>query len=91
MYFNFNFDSYDVIFEIYIGNALANKQRMQAPKQMLMMNFIQVVEELRNDSRPMKVKMIRQESIFDKFENKYKTLNNEIEFMNNAWVDKEGL
>ena len=31
------FEVYDVTFEVYIGDKLANKQQMQAPKEILMM------------------------------------------------------
>ena len=92
MFINFG-DTYEVDFEIYIGEQLVQKQRMQAPKEMLMINFIQTAQQLGNDRRPMKIKMIRPEIIWDNFENMQKTLNNEISFSNNAMVafekDKE--
>ena len=91
--FNIFGDAYEVDFEIYIGNQLAQKQRMQAPKEILMINFMQTAQQMGNDKRPMKIKMTRQEVIWDNFENKQKTLINEISFSNNAMVafekDKE--
>lgn len=82
--FNFDFETYDVIFEVYIGDLLTNKQRMQAPKEMLIANFLQTVNQVKDDRRPIKVKMIRQEVVYDKIEKKQKVINNEIEFLNNA-------
>lgn len=82
--FNMGLDIYNVILEVYIGNQLVNKQQMQAPKEILMMNYIKLAEQIGNDSRPMKVKMIRQESIWDNFAKKEKSLTCEIEFRNNA-------
>lgn len=86
-------ETYEVDFEVYIGNQVVNRQRMQAPKEILMMNFMQTTEQIGRDTRPMKIKMMRQEVIWDNFENKERVLNNEIEFSNNAMVafekDKE--
>lgn len=82
--FNMGMDIYNVILEVYIGEQLVNKQQMQAPKEMLMINFIQLAEQIGNDSRPMKVRMARQESIWDRFEQRERVLTNEIEFRNNA-------
>lgn len=59
---------------------------MQAPKEVLIMNFIQTAEQMKNDQRPIKFKMIRPELIWDEFEQKQKVLNNEIELSNAAWI-----
>lgn len=77
------FGVYDVVFEIYVGNSV-RKQRMQAPKEMIQLNFIQTVNQIAEDSRPTKIRMVREVTIWDKFENKQKTLENVIEFRNNA-------
>ena len=80
------FDIYEVTFEIYNQDKLTNKQIIQAPKEMLIINFLQTVKQISNDQRPLRVKMIRPEIIWDRFENKQKTLNKEIEFSNNAMI-----
>ena len=87
MFIDIDFE--EVNFEVYIGNTLAQRQKLQAPKEMLMINFVQTIKRIANDKRPMKIKMIRQVIIEDNFENKEKSLNNEIEFSNNAMVDFE--
>lgn len=84
------FDIQEVDFEIYVGNALIQKQKLQAPKEILMANFVQTVNQIGSDKRPMKIKMLRPETIWDSFENKEKVLNNEIEFSNNAMIAFEG-
>ena len=85
--FGFNmFESYEVTFEIYIEDKLVNKQTMQAPKEMLMANFIQTVNQAARDKRPMKIRMTRPETIWDRFENKQKVLENEVIFGNNAMI-----
>ena len=79
-------DIYEVTFEIYNQDKLTNKQIIQAPKEMLIINFLQTVKQISNDQRPLRVKMIKPEIIWDRFENKQKTLNKEIEFSNNAMI-----
>ena len=80
------FEMHEVAFEIYIEDKLTNKQRMQAPKQALIMSFLNTAKQIQNDKRPIKIKMIRPEVIWDEFEKKQKVLNNEIELSNNAMV-----
>ena len=86
-------DMQEVIFEVYIEDKLTNRQQMQAPKEMLIANFIQTAKQIKTDSRPIKIKMIRPEIIWDNFEQKQKILNNEIELSNDAmvvWEENKG-
>ena len=53
-------------------------------------NFIQTAKQIKTDSRPIKIKMIKPNTIWDDFEQKQKTLNNEIELSNDAMVAWEG-
>ena len=80
------FEPYEVVFEVYIEDELTNRQQMQAPKEMLIANFLQTAKQIQNDRRPIKIKMIRPEIIWDNIEQKQKVLNNEIELSNNAMV-----
>lgn len=80
------FETHDVIFEVYIEDKLTNRQQMQAPKQMLITNFLQTAKQIQNDKRPIKIRMIRPEVIWDKIEQKQKVLNNGIALSNNAMV-----
>ena len=80
------FDIQEVIFEVYIEDKLTNRQQMQAPKDMLIANFLNTAKQIQRDKRPIKIKMIRQEVIWDEFEQKQKVLNNEIELSNNAMM-----
>ena len=86
----FGFEMYKVIFEVYIENQLANRQIMQSPKEMLMINFIQTADQIKDDPRPMKIKMVRQEPSWDNFEKKEIILNYEIEISNHAMVAWQG-
>lgn len=79
-------EMHDVIFEVYIEDKLTNRQQMKAPKEMLIANFLQTAKQIQNDKRPIKIKMIKPEIIWDDFEKQQKTLNNEIALSNNAMV-----
>lgn len=87
--FNINmnmFDFHQVTYEIYIEDKLVQKQQMQAPKEILIMNFMQTAEQIGNDRKAMKIKMISPTTIWDDFENKEKVLENEVVFSNNAMI-----
>ena len=83
------FTTYEVIFEVYIQDKLADRQNMEAPKEILMANFLQTVQQIQNDRRPIKIKMLRPEIVWDNFEQKQKVLNNEVSFSNNAMINWE--
>ena len=72
--------------EVYIENKLTNRQQMQAPKEMLIANFVNTAKQMRLDKRPIKLKMIRPELIWDNFEKKQKILYNELELSNDAMI-----
>lgn len=80
------FEMYEVTFEIYIEDKLTNRQTMQAPKEMLIANFMQTAKQIKNDKRPIKIKMIRPEVIWDEFEKKQRVLNNEVELSNDTMI-----
>lgn len=80
------FEAHDVIFEVYIEDKLTNQQQMQAPKEMLIANFLQTAKQIQTDRRPIKIKMIRPEEIWDKFEQRRRVINNEIALSNNSMV-----
>lgn len=83
------FEMYESTFEIYIEDKLVNRQIMNAPKEMLMLNFVQTVNQIGNDQRPMRIKMIVPMTIWDNFEKKGKVLDNYVMFSNNAMVSWE--
>lgn len=80
------FETHQATFELYLEDTLINKQTMQAPKEMLMLNFVQLYEQTKTDTRPIKVKMIVPMTIWDDYENKQKVLDNTVEFLNNAML-----
>lgn len=80
------FETHEVTIEVYIEDKLTNRQQMQAPKEMLIANFLQTAKQIQTDRRPIKIKMIRPEEIWDKFEQRRRVINNEIALSNNAMI-----
>ena len=72
MFGNIFGEMFDVCFEVYLEDNVINKQQMQAPAQFLIMNFIQNAEQIGRDGRPIKLRMYREDTIWDKFEKKEK-------------------
>lgn len=90
MRINFDaFEMYEVTFELYIKDKLVSKQTMQAPKKILIAEFLQTAQQIQNDSRPIKIKMTKPDIIWDNFEQKQKVLNNEVSISNNAMISWE--
>ena len=86
------FETYEVAFETYIEDKLVNKQNIQAPKEIIMMQFIQLMNQVKDDQRPLKIRMTRPEIIWNNFGNKQKILTNEVSFSNNpmvAWEESQ--
>jgi hypothetical protein len=79
-------EMYEVTFEVYLEDKLIRNQRQQAPKEMSMIQFAQLLQQIIQDSRPMKLKMVVPQVIWDNFEGKQKTLYNDTTFSNNAMV-----
>ena len=85
MFFNFDCESTDAMVGQYIGNELVNSQRIQAPMQMLQMQFLQLVQQIARLKQPMKVKLIIPYQVWSQYDKEMKILNNYIEFQN--WRD----
>lgn len=91
MRFSFNpfGDTYEVTFKIYNEDKLVQSQTTQAPEEIIKMNFIQLVDQIGPDKRPMKMVMSRPETIWDNFENREKILDIWTSFSNNAYITWE--
>lgn len=82
----FDIETYEATFEIYLGDKVINKQTIQAPAEILMAHYAQIMQQVMNDKRPMKLKMTVPQVIWDDFENKEKILYNNATFSNNPMV-----
>lgn len=87
MFFNFGFsEPLTVIIEQYIGNALVQSQQLSAPPEILQAQFEGLIQQLVQQSQPMKIKIIRYDEIWNEFEQKRKRIENSIEVKN--WRDE---
>lgn len=85
------FETHEVTFETYIEDKLNSRQTIEAPEEIIILNFIKNAEKIKSYNKtPLKMKMIKQVVIWDDFEQKQKMLNNEIELSNDAMVAWEG-
>ena len=82
-------DIYEVLFEIKVRDEEFQRQTMLAPKDVVILRFLQLAKQIQNDPRPIQIRMIRQEIIWDQIEQKQKVLNNEIVLSNNVWTSSE--
>lgn len=82
-------EMYEATFEVYLENRIIHSQRQQAPKEILMAQYAQLLEQIIYDKRPMKLKMTVPQIIWDDFENKEKILYNDATFSNNPMVTWE--
>lgn len=83
MFIDFGFgETYQAIIEIYLGNQLIKRESFNAPEIMLKSQFMGLVQQIINEDKPMKCKLIVPEIIWDNYEKKQKVLNNYVEFRN---------
>lgn len=83
MFFDFDFsETYQVIIETYIGNQCIQRQQLNAPEQMLKLQFMSLMQQIAQEDRPMKCKMIVPDIIWDNIEKEQKVLENYVEFRN---------
>ena len=74
-------ETYSVIIEQYIGNALVSRQQTAAPKEFLM----GLCEDASRQPRPIKLRMVRYEEEWNQLEQQVKRLEFSIEFRNNRF------
>lgn len=89
MFFNFGLsEPMEVLLEQYIGNACVSRQKLSAPPEFLQAQFISLIQQVANQSQPMKIRMVRWEDVWSQIDNEWKKLELSIEFKN--WKDNEG-
>lgn len=88
MFFNFGFsESLTVTLEQYIGNALVHSQQLSAPPEFLQAQFMQLIQQVANQSQPMKIRMVRWEDVWNQIDQEWKKLELDIVFQN--WRDEK--
>lgn len=76
------FDICEVTLEIDVKDEGVQRQTMRAPKEIIIANFIQIAQQMKNDPRTIRMKMSRPVYIWDPFEQKQKVLHHTIELFN---------
>lgn len=86
--FNFGFEDImeDCILEIKLGNQI-QKQRMSAPREIIEQQFIGLMQETAQNQQPIKIKLIKQEEIWNQRLNQNKLLDNYIQFANKRYME----
>ena len=86
MFFNFGFsEPLTVTLEQYIGNALVQSQQLSAPPEILQAQFMQLVQQVTNQSQPIKIRMVRWEDVWSQLDKEWKKLELDVVFQN--WRD----
>lgn len=73
---------FKVKFEIYHNNKLVQQQVIEAPQEIIIMQFLNYAKQIKNSIEKFKIKLIRPELIWIPWEKKHKTLENCIEIQN---------
>ena len=76
MFINFDHDLgvEEVTFELKLGNQTIERKKIQAPRQMLEMMFMNYVQQMRGHPSPLYLCMSGNEIIWDNFEQKQKNV-----------------
>lgn len=88
MFFNFGFENNieECMIEIKLGNQI-QRQRMKATPEMIQMQFMQMLQEVGHSDQPIRLKLIKAESIWNQFSKNFKTLENYIQFANKKYME----
>lgn len=87
MIFNFGFDNEieECIIEIKIGNQV-QRQRVQGLVEMIQMQFTQMLQEVVRSDQPIRIKLIKEGSIWNQYSQQFKKLENSIQFANKKYM-----
>ena len=87
MIFNFGFDNEieECIIEIKIGNQV-QRQRVQGLVEMIQMQFTQMLQEVVRSDQPIRIKLIKEENVWNQYRQQFKKLENSIQFANKKYM-----
>lgn len=92
MFFDFGFNPFQeeemdtYILEIKMGNQI-QRQTIMGSDDMVQLQFIQLMQETGNSAQPYKIKLIRQDRIWDNYNSKERILNNYLQFANKKYME----
>ena len=88
MFINFGFeDNLEIyILEIKMGNNI-QRQQLQGTSDMVQLQFMQLVREVGNTNQPIRLRIIKQEEIWNQYSQSRKILENYIQFANKSYMN----
>lgn len=88
MFINFGFeDNLEIyILEIKMGNNI-QRQQLQGTSDMMQLQFMQLVREVGNTNQPIRLRIIKQEEIWNQYSQSRKILENYIQFANKSYMN----
>ena len=90
MFINFGFEDFDeqeiYTIEIKMGNQM-QRQRLQGDSQMVMLQFVQLLEQTAKSNQPVRLTISKEEKIWSQFRQEFKNIENYIQFANKKYME----
>lgn len=88
MFINFGFEDNleNYILEIKMGNNI-QRQQLQGTPDMVQLQFMQLMQEVGNTNQPIRLRIIKQEEIWNQYSQSRKILENYIQFANKSYMN----
>lgn len=85
--FSFNTDINNYMIQVKLGNEILKTQTISAPDIIVQQNFIELCKQVKQDPRPLKIKIFYYDEIFDEYDKSTKKIENSIEYPNQAYLN----
>lgn len=92
MFINFGFNPFEddfteeFVIEIKNGNSI-QKQILQTTSEIAQMQFIGLLQQVSRTENPIRIRILKKEQIWDKFDKTFKILENYIQFANKSYMN----
>mgnify|MGYP004557858721 CR=1 FL=1 len=90
MFINFGFEDFGkqevYTIEVKMGNQM-QRQRLQGAGEMVALQFIQLLEQARKSNQPVRLKISKEEEIWNQFKQELKNIENYIQFANKKYME----
>ena len=90
MFINFGFEDFGepeiFTIEVKMGNQV-QRQILQGDSQMVMLQFMQLLEQTAKSNQPVRLKISKDEEIWSQFRKQIKTIENFIQFANKKYME----
>lgn len=90
MFINFGFEDFGepevYTIEVKMDNQ-TQRQKLQGASQMVMLQFLQLLEQTAKSNQPVRLKISKEEEIWNQFRNEIKKIENFIQFANKEYME----